>query len=368
MVGPGPESILKPDFAQSSLGDLQVVMLFADFPDAPSSESTSDLYDLLIPTAQAWFSEVSGGRFSLSVDRVDQWFRATEPSGSYDWSTFEGHHIYISEVTALADPTVDFSIYDAVVIVPSSGAAQTGSNAFGAFPGSGVPLDGGEIRSAVTFRVGLHSQIAPDFGAFLTVHETGHMLGLPDPYLYVAPNWLGSQVPTGMWDPMAWLGLGTHLVTWHKWKLSWLDTDRIDCLQPASVERTVFPFDAASGTQSLILPTSERSAVVVEVRRAHGFDSRICEEGVLIYSVDAEIQDGRGPIVVRSARPDRDPALVLGGACGPLYESSYGLGGDRISVFRGLGVTVEVLEDMGDGYRVRIEGSGVLGSLLSHTP
>ena len=361
LVGSGPESYWKPRFAQSSLGALKVVMLFADFSDAPASESTSDLYDLLVPTAQAWFSEVSTGSFSLSVDRVDAWFRAPQPSGTYDWTTFRGHRRYISQVMGLADSAIDFSLYDAVFIVASRGADQVGSNAFRAFPGGGVVLDGHEIRSAVTFGVGIRSTSSPDFGALVTVHETGHMLGLPDLYLYDAPNWLASQAAVGMWDPMAWLGLGTHFVTWQKWKLRWLDDDRIDCLGRASVERTLFPFDAASGTQSLVLPTILegylQSAVVVEVRRARGFDSRICEEGVLVYSVYVNIPNGRFPIRVQSARLDRDPLLVQGEACGPLYESSFGLGDERISVFtdESSGVTVEVIEDLGDGYQVRID-------------
>ncbi len=291
----------------------------------------------------------------MSVDRVDQWFRAPQPSGSYDWSTFTGHRLYISQVTDLADPTVDFSPYDAVFIVASRGANQEVSPTFRNFRGDGVVLDGVEIRSGVTFGADIRNTSPPDYGAFTTVHETGHMLGLPDLYLYQQPNWLASHAAAGMWDPMAWQGLGTHFVSWHKRKLTWLDTDRIDCLPAASVERTVFPFDAASGTQSLVLPTSLTSALVVELRRARGFDSRICEEGVLVYSVDADIESGRGPIIVQSARPDRDPTLVFGGACGPLYEGSYGLGDDRISVFRSSGVTVEVIEDMGDEYRVRID-------------
>ncbi|HUF77054.1 MAG TPA: M6 family metalloprotease domain-containing protein [Longimicrobiales bacterium] len=355
LVGSGWESHTQRPFAQSAAGELKVIMLFVDFPDAPASESTSALYALLIPTAQDWFSEVSLGRFRMSVDRVDQWFRVAQPSGTYNWRTYAGHHEYISQVTALADPTVDFSEYDAVFIVAANGAAQVNSNAFHASPGFGVMLDGAEIRSAVTFGTGARSRVTPGYGAFLTVHETGHLLGLPDLYLFNASTWLSSHAAVGMWDPMGWLGLGTHFVSWHKWKLGWLDEARVDCLGRATVERVLVPFDAPSGTQVLVIPLASTTATIVEVRRETGFDAPICEGGVLVYSVNTDVATGLGPIWVQSARADQRPDLSLGGACGPLYESSYGLGPDRISVHSGSsGLTLEIIEVSADEHRVRV--------------
>ncbi len=355
LVGTGWESHTERSFSQPSLGTLNVLMLFADFTDAPATESTSSLYDLLIPTAQDWFSEVSQGRFSISVDRVDEWFRAPQASGTYDWRTFDGHKTYISQIMGLADATVDFGPYDAVFIIASRGTAQPVSPTFHAIPGNGVTMDGVEIRSAVTFGEDVRLDLGPSYGAFTAVHETGHIVGLPDLYLFDAGTWLSSMAAVGMWDPMAFQGLGTHLVAWHKWKLGWMDEDRLDCLGPATVERTLVPFDSTTGLQAVVIPTSGEAVLVVEVRRARGFDSEICEEGVLVYAVNVNVGTGRGPVRVRSARSDRDTSRSNGDACGPLYESSYGLGGDRISSHvDASGITVELIEDFGDAYRVRI--------------
>ncbi len=353
LVGPGPESHVHPFPVEETIGELRAIMLFADFSDAPASEVTRPLYDLTVPLAQEWFDEVSGGRFTFTVDAVHQWFRAPGVSSSYDASTYEGHERYIADIANLANPTVDFSPYDAIFIVASDGSRQSGSFAN---PGFRFRLDGVEIRAGVTMGTGIRSSVPAGFGAYLTVHETGHLLGLPDLYRYGAGTFEISQAAVGVWDVMSWSGGGAHVLTWHKWKLEWLDDDRVDCLGDVSVERTVEPFDALAGSQALIVPLSASRLLVIEARRARGFDERLCEEGVLAYVVDVGAAGGSDPIRLKSARADRDRTLAAGNACGPLYESSFGVGSGRISRFfdRADGVSVEVTEDLGDGYRVRV--------------
>ncbi len=352
-VGPGPESHVHPFAAEATTGELRAVMLFADFPDAPASEATRPLYDLMVPRAREWFEEVSGARLSLTVDAVHQWFRAPAESGTYDATTYAGHERYISDVASLADPITDFSPYDAIFIVASDRSRQALSYANPSFR---FRLDGVEIRAGVTFGTDVRNSIPADYGAHVMVHETGHLIGLPDLYRYGAGTFEASTAAVGLWDIMSWTGGGAHVLAWHKWKLEWMDDDRIDCLGDASVERTVEPFDAASGRQALVIPLTGPRLFVVEARRARGFDGRLCEEGVIGYTVDVSVSGGSDPIRVRSARSDRDPALAAGRSCGPLYESSFGVGSGRISAFfdPGAGLSMEVLEDLGDGYRVRV--------------
>lgn len=353
-LGLGPESYQRPPGgAEPPTGELRAIMLFADFPDAPGNEPTQPLYDWAVPRAQEWFAEVSKGRFALVVDHVPGWFRAPEESSSYDASTYDGHRRYIQDVADLADPTVDFSPYQAIFVVASDRSRQSGSFAN---PGFDFQLDGVQIRSGITFGTDLRIQDPPHYAPHLVVHETGHLLGLPDLYLYGAGSFTTAHRSAGMWDVMSWLGTGAHYVAWHKWKLGWLDQQRVDCLYAASVERTLVPFDADTGLQALIVRTQLPTMHVIEVRRARGFDGNLCEEGVLVYSVDMNAAGGSEPVRVLSARPDRDAMLAGGAQCGPLYESSYGVGGDRVAELyvpdAGLGVTV--LEDLGDGYRVRV--------------
>src|SRR5262245_53633570 len=62
---------------------LRAVMLFVDFPDLRATESTSALYQRLVPRARRWFEEVSYGRLELEVTRTRRWFRMPEPVRSY---------------------------------------------------------------------------------------------------------------------------------------------------------------------------------------------------------------------------------------------------------------------------------------------
>ena len=53
-------------------GRIRAVMLFVDFPDLHASESTSALYDRLVPRSRAWYNEVSYGHVQLDVTAVNQ--------------------------------------------------------------------------------------------------------------------------------------------------------------------------------------------------------------------------------------------------------------------------------------------------------
>lgn len=75
-------------------GELPAVMLFVDFPDAPGTETTSSLYDLLVPNSVRWFGEVSYGIMSLRVTPVHRWYRMPKPATAYPWArglSFQEH-------------------------------------------------------------------------------------------------------------------------------------------------------------------------------------------------------------------------------------------------------------------------------------
>jgi hypothetical protein len=103
-----------------------------------------------------------------------------------------------------------------------------------------------------------------------------------------------------------------------------------------------------------VVPTGPSTAFVIEARRRAGQDARLCEEGVLVYSVDALVHSGDGPIRVQPAQRDRDPDLV--DSCGTLYNAPFdrATGEDAHFQNRAAGLTVEVLGSNRAGYRVRV--------------
>jgi M6 family metalloprotease-like protein len=337
--------------ALPSTGQLRATMIFVDFPDAPADESTADLHSLLVPPAQTWFDEVSYGRLDLQVNARHQWFRMPRSSGAYglaDGASFAEHHRYVADAMKAADGVVDFSGREAVYIVSSSGAAIPGSPVFQAYAGQGVRADGNEIRHAVTF--GNNVRVAqPDYAAHVLVHGTGLLLGLPDVYRFGRSTFSGTHSDVGGWDTMGWVRLGAHFTAWHKRKLGWLDRLQSRCVANETAEAVLTPLDEAGGTKAVIAPITRSVAYVAEVRRRAGQDSRLCDEGVLVYRIDATAKNGSGGMRVMPAAGGSDAT------CGPLAHAPFDVGADEIDTFTDPGkVTIRVLEEAGGAFRIRV--------------
>ncbi len=342
-----------------ALGTLRAVMLFVDFHDRRASESTSQLYDRLVKPAAAWFKEVSAGRTTLDVTPVHRWYRMQRGSRAYglgDGVSFIEQKNYIADAVAAANRDVDFSPYSIIYVVASRGSALERSPAFHAFAGSGVKVDGTELRYGATFGEDVRDVSPSSYGAFVLVHETGHILGLPDLYDVPNPTYWTLFRFAGGWDMMSWNLPGSHLLAWHKWKLGWLQPSELTCLNgPGEVTATLTPAARSGGLKGIVVPTGSSSAFVIEARKRVGEDSRLCEDGVLVYSVDGTVKSGEGPIRVRAAQ--RDTSSELLNRCGPLYEAPFDKGPGEVAGFddAAAGFSLEVLgQTASGGYKVRV--------------
>ena len=173
--------------------DLSAVMFFVDFSDVRATESTSQLHNKLVPNARAWYAEVSHGRATLDVNPVHRWFR-------------------------MARSSRDYGIQN-VYVVAAHGSALQRSPAFHAMPGDGISADGVEIRHSATFGEDVREASPQRYGSNVVVHETGHLLGLPDLYDGAATDYSRVFRFAGEWDAMGSTNTGAHFLAWHKWKL-----------------------------------------------------------------------------------------------------------------------------------------------------
>jgi M6 family metalloprotease-like protein len=331
-------------------------MLFIDFPDLHATESTSRLYDRLVPRSRRWYDEVSYGRVHLDVTGIQRWFRM--PKSVRDYGLADGirwpeHRSYIADAVAAADGAVDFSRYRIVYVVTAKGTRVERSPAFHAYPGSGIEADGTELRYGATFFE--DTKLDGRYAANVLIHETGHILGLPDLYDVPGRGWWNLFRFVGGWDAMSWNDPGFHFLAWEKWKLGWLDPSQLTCLEGlGQLTTTVTPLERAGGLKAIVVPTGASSAFVVEARRRIGEDAHLCEQGVLVYSVDALVRSGHGPVRVFPARPDRNGDLR--DRCGPLYNAPFTVGRGRVARFENpsAGLSVKVLASGLNGYRVRV--------------
>jgi M6 family metalloprotease-like protein len=337
-------------------GRIRAVMLFVDFPDVHSSESTRALYDRIVPRSRAWFNEVSYGRVQLDVAPVNRWFRMPRNLGSYglrDGVSWPEQHNYMADAIAAADADVDFSAYQMVYVMAAKGTSIERSPAFHGYPGSGIQADGTEVRFGATFFEDTH--LDARYAANVLIHETGHVLGLPD--LYDVPNptfWTLFRFAGG-WDMMSWNDPGGHFLAWHKWKLGWLEPSELTCLGgPGELTTTITPLERAGGLKAIVVPIGLSSTYVVEARRRIGQDTPLCEDGVLVYSVDSSVRSGYGPVHVRAAQRDRRGDAF--DRCGPLYNATYDKAKGEVARFTddAAGLTVQVLSSNASGYRVHV--------------
>ena len=339
-------------------GAIRSVVLYVDFPDFPGSGDIQALFDAQFPPALAWFNEVSNGRMVNTVTHTPNWIRMPKPTSAYPpgWKL-------VQDAVLAADPFVDFREVDLVHVVVTENSVFSVTSGWHLIEGDctdcfpqdkGIPVDGVEVRHGTSFGGGLFDGYAeaPWDPANTLIHEIGHTFGLPDLLDRSKEDWWEAHSPVGGWDPMSenFLAPSQHYLVWHKWKVGWVLDEDVDCITFGEFERTVFTFEQRNELQAIVIPTSETTAYVIEARKRIGFDERICQEGVLVYTVDANVTNGDGPIRVQLAQPD------IRYQCDPANRATFGVGQERVSTFQdpAIGLTVEVLEDLGTGYRVRI--------------
>jgi M6 family metalloprotease-like protein len=320
---------------QKAVGDVHVPMVFVDFSDAVATRTPQNVFAIFSPTAENYYRTVSYGRMNLILEPSFVWRRMSKPTTQYGWSTltFDSHRAYIQEALNLA-PSLDYSLSDAVVIVsnPDAGAITNGP-AFTGVPGLGVNAGGRTLLNATTSGRDLTA-----WGGYWLNHEMGHLMGLADLYGYTGNThrFVGGFSLMGLISGQAREFLG-----WERWLLGWIDDANVYCAGQGSSEVVLSPIERPGGTKIAVVPTGTTTAVVVESRRAEGFDTNgAFTQGVLVYFIDTSIASGAGVVTVL-----------------PINDADINKGSAPLQVGRILthnGVTVTFLSTDAGGDRVRV--------------
>jgi M6 family metalloprotease-like protein len=322
-----------------TVGKLRIAMLFADFPDSPGPESPDVIYSAYSQRVVDWYRTVSYGRLEIEIAPLRRWLRLPRMLAEYESEHFEGA---IEATIAAADPLFNFSDVDAIYLVAAM--PSLASTIIDDVP---LQVDGAHIHSWSWLATGSLQRLP-----FFTIHETGHLLGLPDLY--------NQRVPSSQhnWDVMSAAPRGGGMFAWHRWKLGWLDSDQVVCVnRRGTVTATLAPIERPGGRKAIISQVGN-AVVVVEVRRALGEDAAICVGGVLVYRVDfsagspENAGSRRMPIQVRPARRDDSRRWAR---CGREWRAPFALGRGRVSRTTAWAHGVALLGRSPDGsYRVRV--------------
>ncbi|MEV8568268.1 M6 family metalloprotease domain-containing protein [Streptomyces sp. NPDC051322] len=351
-----------PGYARST-GRIHALTLMIDFPDAPGKGSAMSRFDEFFPQTAAWYRTASYGRLDYRPEApIKHWLRMPRPFDAYGierGSPYKpGYHHLAEDIVSVADRQVDFRKYDLINVIatPNAGPSALDTVLSVTFSGNddapvadGVPLSN---MSFVYSRQDDGSGSYSHTGYRVLPHENGHTFGLPD--LYTSSG--GGAV--GHWDIMSedW-GANNDMLGWHKWKLGWLDDRQISCASAQGVYDTVLsPLEIRGGTKLAVVPLSDSSGYVAEVRTQAGNDGEVCRPGVLIYRVDGDVDTGQGPISVKDSTPDSGGCTLSPNVQAELSDAPYTVGQTFTDRVNGIRITVAA-KDRSGNYRVRVTRS-----------
>lgn len=331
-------------------GTIRAVMLFVDFDgDEASGQRWSDEKEIVkrvVGDADAELQKVSFGALELVVTPVTGWRRMPKRAAAYaDPScgcASSGLRLFIEDAAALYGSRVDFSQYDVVYVVAAKSDDFRLSPAWIAERNDPIKPGTGEVRYAVAFGKDSYD---PQNKTFLLLHETYHLLGLPDLYDGGAVSGKGySKAGLEKWDLMASQRGDSDLLAWHRLKLGWLHPSQVICLYGSGpVEVDLADWAGPEGVKAVMVAVTMRRAVadasLAYVAEAAVSRGRGQSPGVLVYSVNAAFPTWERPIQMRGGSDalSAEPLTV----------------GKSFTHLNGVGVTV--LKRRNSGFRVRVE-------------
>lgn len=286
-------------------------MLPVDFPDRiASTDPREDMKAVSVPMSD-YYMALSKGKLRFNFYTLDRYVRLAEPStrwGMGAWGQGNGW-LFINGVKAEVDPTVDFSKADVLVVMTPPTIASTQIAWSPAFPHPAhQPLITGERLIFSSTMMGADAW-NPNNGWMTLAHEFGHLLGWSDLYVlpYPSTSYADGQQYVGKWD---FLGFAWNkgLLGWHRLYQDWLAAGEALCVNgPGTFTTWLSPLGSESTRpELLLLRGASGKLVAIESRRPSATDDFVTTstQGALVYTVDADVPTGGGPLRVQGINLD----------------------------------------------------------------
>ena len=299
-----------------------------DFPDLQGKRSpTEDLKPVTDFLGKYWKAQTTNGteldfRIPKSFIRMPK--NVTDYELNVDffsgkWTNTSSFN-YVREAIKVADPQIDFSNVDVLVVAVPSEVTRQQIAAFVAESseaalGQGFDTNEKKIMNALIMAGPVANQ---DFELLNWAHELGHNFGLTD--IRNTLN-VAAQVSSdlGIYDLMNSMQ-APELLAWNRFIIGVLNDDQVRCVTGGSTTHLIKPVEMETKEAKLIvIPTGKYTGIAIESRRAIGFDAMLgsLSEGVLVYQIDTTIPYNLSPmkLVPRVGSIDnewrRDSALQL---------------------------------------------------------
>lgn len=344
----------------------RVIVICVKYSDAATTRfaQASDWATLLNAQTDNFYTRATYNQTSFLFEvpvgaPSNGWFSLGYPSTSYNFNTTG------QDAIRLADPFVNFASYDRVLVItnwPDFGGQ--GGSGWGWAVGEGAeyydmtttPATGMRVMSLSVVNEWIASFAGEigDAAAAVVGHELGHQLDLPTHYgdLRFSPGIARDTITP--WDIMGLSPFQRHFLGWAKSERGWLTGARIQTVgaptTPALIDQTirVKPLENATntGTQLIKIPFSNGTpfaGLVVENRQATNGDEQLPASGVLVSLVD------ESPNVWYGFKD-----IVLDDATAPGNLNQAPLGTGQSYVDAGYGINIDVVNQVGSDYDVRV--------------
>jgi M6 family metalloprotease-like protein len=288
-----------------------------DFPDKiGGTKSPKELNQNLTSSVEKFWSAQSSIPVKFDWEWSSEWVRMPNSINSYSLggSFFQGkfnpdaYFNFAKEIISKTDSNIDFTGVNFLFIVFPSGIKNEEIGTFlvhtqGTYSTRegnifNLIMAGGDYNSASTY-----------------IHEFGHALGLTDIRDTLD---VGNQKSDGMYYDIMNNSTYPELLVWHRYLLGFLENSQIHCINSTDTS-THWLVPVASDSKQvkgIVIPLSSTEAVIVESRRAIGFDTALSSRsdlvGAVVYTLDSKIPYRRTPVKVAQVLKNSDSVNVSG--------------------------------------------------------
>jgi M6 family metalloprotease-like protein len=295
----------------------KIQIIGVDFPDKiGGTKSPKELNQSLTSSVEKFWTTQSTNPVKFEWNWSADWVRMPNSINSYSLggSFFQGkfnpdaYFNFTKEIISKTDSNIDFTGVNFLFIVFPPGIKNEEIGTFlvhtqGTYSTSegnifNLIMAGGDYNSANTY-----------------IHEFGHALGLTDIRDTID---VGNQKSDGMYYDIMNNSTYPELLVWHRYLLGFLENSQIHCINStdASTHWLVPVASASKQVKGIVIPLSSTEAVIVESRRAIGFDTALSSKsdlvGAVVYTLDSKIPYRRTPVKVAQVLKNNDSVNVSG--------------------------------------------------------
>ena len=300
-----------------------------DFPDKiGGTKSPKELNQNLTSSVEKFWSAQSSIPVKFDWEWSSDWVRMPSSINSYSLggSFFQGkfnpdaYFNFAKEIVLKTDSNIDFTGVNFLFIVFPPGVRNEEIGTFlvhtqGTYSTRegnifNLIMAGGDYNNANTY-----------------IHEFGHALGLTDIRDTLD---VGNQKSDGMYYDVMNNYSYPELLVWHRFLLGFLETSQIHCINSTDVStHWLVPVASASKqVKGIVIPLSSTEAVIIESRRAIGFDTALSSRsdlvGAVVYTLDSKIPYRRTPVKVAQVLKNNDSVNISGYKISVVESGDFG--------------------------------------------